>query len=68
MIGETLRVPPPAGFGEKKPELFQARVESTMEAVEETIGAKAFSRAGSLTPSYAAVQYFSVKNWSFASR
>jgi len=33
-----------AAFGEKKPELFQARVESTMEAVEETIGAKTFSR------------------------
>ncbi|WP_157255972.1 hypothetical protein [Pelomonas sp. Root1217] len=30
-------------FGEKKPELLQARVESTMEAVEETIGAKTFS-------------------------
>jgi hypothetical protein len=28
---------------QKKPELLQARVESTMEAVEETIGAKAFS-------------------------
>jgi hypothetical protein len=25
--------------GQKKPELLQARVESTMEAVEETIGA-----------------------------
>jgi hypothetical protein len=33
-----------------------------MEAVEETIGAKAFSRACSLAPSYAAVQYFSVTN------
>lgn len=29
--------------GQKKPELLQARVESTMEAVEETIGAKTFS-------------------------
>jgi hypothetical protein len=58
MIGEALRAAPPAGFGEKKPELFQARVESTMEAVEETIGAKAFSRAASVASSYAAVQYF----------
>jgi hypothetical protein len=38
---------PPRGtaraFGEKKPELLQARVESTMEAVEETNGAKSLS-------------------------
>jgi hypothetical protein len=43
MIGETLAAAVPAAFGEKKPELLQARVESTMEAVEETIGAKTFS-------------------------
>jgi hypothetical protein len=51
---------PGLDFGEKKPELLQARVESTMEAVEETIGARLVSRSGSLAPSYAAVQYFSV--------
>jgi hypothetical protein len=43
MIGEALSCAPFAAFGEKKPELLQARVESTMEAVEETIGAKTFS-------------------------
>jgi hypothetical protein len=58
MIGEPLLAPPPAAFGEKKPELLQARVESTMEAVEETIGAKTFSRSCSVAPSYAALQYF----------
>jgi len=43
MIGETPDAAPLSAFGEKKPELLQARVESTMEAVEETIGAKTFS-------------------------
>jgi hypothetical protein len=43
MIGETPSCAAFAAFGEKKPELLQARVESTMEAVEETIGAKTFS-------------------------
>ncbi|KQV86988.1 hypothetical protein ASC91_20335 [Pelomonas sp. Root1237] len=43
MIGETLMGRRLPAFGEKKPELLQARVESTMEAVEETIGAKTFS-------------------------
>jgi hypothetical protein len=41
-------------FGQKKPELLQARVESTMEAVEETNGARArclnLLRARALTP------------------
>jgi hypothetical protein len=62
MIGEALHAAPRAAFGEKKPELLQARVESTMEAVEETIGAKTFSRGCSVAPSYAALQYFSVND------
>ena len=57
MIGQGRRAAPLAGFGEKKPELFQARVESTMEAVEETIGAKTFSLGNSLEHGYAALQY-----------
>jgi hypothetical protein len=56
MIGETLVRAAQAAFGEKKPELLQARVESTMEAVEETIGAKTFSRESSVAPRYAALQ------------
>jgi hypothetical protein len=43
MIGEGPSCAAFVAFGEKKPELLQARVESTMEAVEETIGAKTFS-------------------------
>ena len=39
MIGEPLAAAAYPAFGEKKPELLQARVESTMEAVEETTGA-----------------------------
>ena len=40
------------------------RISEIMEAVEETIGAKAFSRTCSLAPSFAAVQYFS--RWSLS--
>jgi len=60
MIGETPCNTAQDAFDEKKPELLQARVESTMEAVEETMGAEPFPLGCSLAARYAALQYFCV--------
>jgi len=44
----------------KNPSFCKLGFESTMEAVEETIGAKSFSRECSLAPLCCAAIYFSV--------